>query len=263
MRTSAVAATVPSARSSRARWSSSPSLNQWAPLRGTVLELRTMPLPWGGTGLLPIRTPPGASLAIQYALCAGDPGLWILRRPRDLEARSGRRDPRRHRRGGDHDRSRARDPRRLRQGPGAVPGRLAARDQRALRGFLPRAGVLGARRAGGRHREAVRGGLRARPDRQGAARARRTVSQGQPRAVPRPRVDGRGARRPGGCATSRTRTTSGPTRWSSSACATSRPTPSRSVCCERTASPCGCSSPCRPSAMTTVGPSASSLRCTM
>ena len=43
-------------------------LNQWAPLRGTVLELRTMPLPWGGTGLLPIRTPPGASLAVLYLL---------------------------------------------------------------------------------------------------------------------------------------------------------------------------------------------------
>jgi PAS domain S-box-containing protein len=41
-------------------------VNQWAPLRGTVLELRTMPLPWGGTGLMPIRTPSGASLAIQY-----------------------------------------------------------------------------------------------------------------------------------------------------------------------------------------------------
>jgi signal transduction histidine kinase/CheY-like chemotaxis protein len=43
-------------------------LNQWAPLRGTVLELRTMPLPWGGMGLLPIRTPPGASLALDYLL---------------------------------------------------------------------------------------------------------------------------------------------------------------------------------------------------
>ena len=43
-------------------------LNQWAPLRGTVLELRTMPLPWGGTGLLPIRTPPGAALALLYLL---------------------------------------------------------------------------------------------------------------------------------------------------------------------------------------------------
>jgi len=41
-------------------------LNLGVPLRGTVLELRTMPLPWGGTGLLPIRTPPGALLAVQY-----------------------------------------------------------------------------------------------------------------------------------------------------------------------------------------------------
>ena len=40
--------------------------NLWVPVRGTVLELRAMPLPWGGTGLLPIRTPPGALLAIQY-----------------------------------------------------------------------------------------------------------------------------------------------------------------------------------------------------
>jgi signal transduction histidine kinase/CheY-like chemotaxis protein len=40
--------------------------NFWVPLRGTVLELRTMPLPWGGTGPLPIRTPPGAPLAILY-----------------------------------------------------------------------------------------------------------------------------------------------------------------------------------------------------
>ena len=40
--------------------------NLWVPVRGTVLELRAMPLPWGGTGLLPIRTPPGAPLAIQY-----------------------------------------------------------------------------------------------------------------------------------------------------------------------------------------------------
>jgi signal transduction histidine kinase/CheY-like chemotaxis protein len=40
--------------------------NLWVPVRGTVLELRTMPLPWGGTGLLPIRTPPGVPLAIQF-----------------------------------------------------------------------------------------------------------------------------------------------------------------------------------------------------
>ncbi|HEY5927108.1 MAG TPA: ATP-binding protein [Kofleriaceae bacterium] len=41
-------------------------LNQWAPLRGTVLELKPMQLPGGGTGLLPIRTPPGAGLALLY-----------------------------------------------------------------------------------------------------------------------------------------------------------------------------------------------------
>ncbi len=41
-------------------------LNLWVPVRGTVLELRTMPLPWGGTGLLTIRTPPGPLLAVQY-----------------------------------------------------------------------------------------------------------------------------------------------------------------------------------------------------
>ncbi len=41
-------------------------LNQWAPLRGIVLELRPMPMPGGGTGLLPIRTPPGVSLALLY-----------------------------------------------------------------------------------------------------------------------------------------------------------------------------------------------------
>ena len=41
-------------------------LNLRVPVRGTVLELRTMPLPWGGTGPLPIRTPPGAPLAVQY-----------------------------------------------------------------------------------------------------------------------------------------------------------------------------------------------------
>ena len=40
--------------------------NQWAPLRGTVVELRSMTLPGGDTGLLPVRTPPGASLAILY-----------------------------------------------------------------------------------------------------------------------------------------------------------------------------------------------------
>ena len=41
-------------------------LNLWVPVRGTVLALRPMPLPWGGTGLLAVRTPPGAPLAVQY-----------------------------------------------------------------------------------------------------------------------------------------------------------------------------------------------------
>ena len=41
-------------------------LNLWVPVRGTVLALQTMQLPWGGTGLLAIRTPPGAPLAVQY-----------------------------------------------------------------------------------------------------------------------------------------------------------------------------------------------------
>ena len=154
-----------------------------------------MPLPWGGTGLLPIRTPPGASLAVHYlvVLAIQVYGFFVARA---IWKR---------------DRAGAvlvaigaaailagvaiAVPRRLREGPGAVPGRLAARDLRALRGVLPLAGVLGARRAGGRHREAVRGRLRARPDREGSPRAGRTVSQGQPRALPHPRLDRRGALR--------------------------------------------------------------------
>jgi signal transduction histidine kinase len=55
--------------------------NLWVPVRGTVFELRTMPLPWGGTGLLPIRTPPGAPLAIQYlfVLVIQVYGFWVAR----------------------------------------------------------------------------------------------------------------------------------------------------------------------------------------
>ncbi len=46
-------------------------LNQWVPVRGTVLELRAMQLPWGGgTGLLPIRTPPGLLLLLGYLATA-------------------------------------------------------------------------------------------------------------------------------------------------------------------------------------------------
>ncbi len=40
--------------------------NQWFPLRGTVLALEPMPMPGGGTGLLPIRTPSSPSLALMY-----------------------------------------------------------------------------------------------------------------------------------------------------------------------------------------------------
>jgi PAS domain S-box-containing protein len=42
-------------------------LNQWVPLRGTVISLQSMPLPGGGTCVIPIRTPPGWPLAILYA----------------------------------------------------------------------------------------------------------------------------------------------------------------------------------------------------
>jgi hypothetical protein len=41
-------------------------LNQRAPLRGSVVALQPMQLPGGVTGLLPVRTPPGASLALLY-----------------------------------------------------------------------------------------------------------------------------------------------------------------------------------------------------
>lgn len=41
-------------------------LNLWAPLRGTVVELRAIQLPGGGTSLVPIRTPPGVPLALMY-----------------------------------------------------------------------------------------------------------------------------------------------------------------------------------------------------
>jgi PAS domain S-box-containing protein len=41
-------------------------LNQWAPLRGTVIALQTVQLPGGTTSVLPVRTPAGASMAIGY-----------------------------------------------------------------------------------------------------------------------------------------------------------------------------------------------------
>jgi len=42
-------------------------LHQWAPLRGTVLELQTVQMPGGGSAVVPLRTPGGAPLAIFYA----------------------------------------------------------------------------------------------------------------------------------------------------------------------------------------------------
>ena len=41
-------------------------LSQLTPMRGNVVELQTAQLPWGGTGLVPILTPPGAPMALLY-----------------------------------------------------------------------------------------------------------------------------------------------------------------------------------------------------
>jgi PAS domain S-box-containing protein len=56
-------------------------LNLWLPLRGTVLALQTVPLPGGGVHLLPIRTPPGASLGLYYlaSAVAEGYGLFVAR----------------------------------------------------------------------------------------------------------------------------------------------------------------------------------------
>ena len=148
MRTSAVAATVRFRALVTGVLAFLAVLNLWVPVRGTVLALRTMPLPWGGTGLLAIRTPPGAPLAVQYLFVLAIQvygffvarAIWKRDRTGAVLVAIGA--------VGDPGRIRARVPRRLREGPGAVRGRLPARDQRALRGFLPLAGVLGARRAG-------------------------------------------------------------------------------------------------------------------
>ena len=41
-------------------------LNLWVPIRGVVIELQSVRLPGGATNLLPIRTPPSATLALVY-----------------------------------------------------------------------------------------------------------------------------------------------------------------------------------------------------
>ncbi len=56
--------------------------NQWFPLRGAVVALRTMPLPWGGMGLVAIRTgSPNAALAVLYLLVLAiqSYGLFVAR----------------------------------------------------------------------------------------------------------------------------------------------------------------------------------------
>jgi signal transduction histidine kinase len=52
-------------------------LNLWAPLRGTVVELQPMRLPGGGTGLLAVRTPPGAPLAFLYLVVVVSQGYGL------------------------------------------------------------------------------------------------------------------------------------------------------------------------------------------
>jgi PAS domain S-box-containing protein len=52
--------------------------NQWVPLRGTVIELQPMSLPGGGTGLLPIRTPPSKSLIVLYLAVAALQGYGFF-----------------------------------------------------------------------------------------------------------------------------------------------------------------------------------------
>jgi PAS domain S-box-containing protein len=56
-------------------------LNQWVPLRGTVIALQSMSLPGGGVSLLPIRTSPGAALGLYYlASCAAEGyGFFVAR----------------------------------------------------------------------------------------------------------------------------------------------------------------------------------------
>jgi len=57
-------------------------LNLWAPLRGTIIELQTLQLPGGVTTVLPIRTPPGASLVALYIAVVASScyGLFVASR---------------------------------------------------------------------------------------------------------------------------------------------------------------------------------------
>ena len=147
-------------------------LNLWVPLRGTVLALQPIPMPGGGTGLMPIRTGPGVLLALMYLAglmvvtygFVGARTIWkrdrwgaLLVRPRSVRELG---------RMGD------RCPDRFRPFAGTLRRCVADRIPRAVHGVLSRARVLGACRAGGRRRSAIRDRVRARADRQGPARRR-------------------------------------------------------------------------------------------
>lgn len=53
-------------------------LSIWMPMRGTVIELHPAQLPWGGTGLLPTLTPPGAPLGLLYLAVLAIHGYGLL-----------------------------------------------------------------------------------------------------------------------------------------------------------------------------------------
>ena len=54
------------------------ALNLWAPLRGTVIALKAARLPGGATALVPIRTPPGASLVLLYVVLMAASGYGLV-----------------------------------------------------------------------------------------------------------------------------------------------------------------------------------------
>jgi PAS domain S-box-containing protein len=53
-------------------------LNQWVPLRGTVIGLQSMPSPGGGVSLVPIHTPVGAALGLYYLASSVAEGYGFL-----------------------------------------------------------------------------------------------------------------------------------------------------------------------------------------